>query len=507
MTMKNENKGSQLLLLGGVLILALIFRIINLGGESLWFDEALSYLAASLSPLQIWSNAIQSSHPPLYYFFLHYWQQVVPDQDTFLRTLGVFWDIALILATYALSLALFRKRNLALFTALLIAISPFHVLYSQELRMYTQLMLFVVLGTLGYWQGKQTGRRIWWLLFGASFVLALYTHYFAVWTLGAIGFHALLHYREKAVLQKTVLVSTIVGALMVPWVWIVWRNIDPKLGALRPLTQTYSLDPLKPLTTLVFLIFGKSNYLWYTGFAMFAIVALGAVLLLDWRRIRREGTTDNLVLVLLIIVTGLAGPLLIYFVHPYFLTERTMAATSPFLFIILGWGLSKRQSPLPYLVGFTTVILVIGTILYPFQPANKPPYRDVVNWIAQNRQANDVILHTSDGSYWPALRYVNWPYHVVLAGDPDPRRSTTVHRLVGGDVWTQEQVLEHHGRLWLVVALEHSVEWQVAQSDYFSKRYHLLDKQEIGGVQVYLYDPIANVRSNLWSTCQLSYLC
>lgn len=354
--------------------------------------------------------------------------------------------------------------------------------------MYTQVMLFTVLGVLGYWQGRRTGLWRWWWLFGGAFLLAMYTHYFAIWPLAAIGLHAFLRVRERQAWWRTLVVAGVVGVMFLPWVMVVFRGVNPELGALRPLAQVPSVDPTKPLTTLAFLIFGISNHVWYTGLAIFCVLAIVAILLLEGRRIYAEGLPDGLLLVILIIGIALGGPFLIYFSRPYFLTERTMAVASPFIMIFLGWGLGRRHSPLPYLIAVVILGMLAGTIMHLYQPGLKPPYREVMNWVEQYRQPGDAVLHTSDGSYWPALRYVDWSEHVVLAGDPDPRRSVAMHRLAGGDVWSLDQVVAHGDRLWVIVALEHSVDWQTAQDEYFAQHFRQLVSQEIGGIRIYLYD-------------------
>ncbi len=154
-------------------------------------------------------------------FLLHLWLRLVPDQDAALRLLGTVWNLALIPATYGLSRALLGQGRLALTAAFLVAVSPFHILYSQELRMYTQVMLLALLGVWGYWQGRQTGGWCWWWLFGSAFLLALYTHYFAVWPLLAVGFHALLRIRDRQAWWRAVLVMGVLG------VWGISRRQSP----------------------------------------------------------------------------------------------------------------------------------------------------------------------------------------------------------------------------------------------------------------------------------------
>jgi len=70
-TGKKVLSGSGLLI--GLLILCAILRLWNLGGPSLWLDEAISFFRGQMSLAQI----IRASygwdvHPPTYYLILHF---------------------------------------------------------------------------------------------------------------------------------------------------------------------------------------------------------------------------------------------------------------------------------------------------------------------------------------------------------------------------------------------------------------------------------------------------
>ena len=43
-------------------------------------------------------------------------------------------------------------------------------------------------------------------------------------------------------------------------------------------------------------------------------------------------------------------------------------------------------------------------------------------------------------------------------------------------------------RIWLVVALDHAVEYQQAQKDRFDRTYELVDAQTVGDIYVFLYE-------------------
>jgi hypothetical protein len=127
-------------------------------------------------------------------------------------------------------------------------------------------------------------------------------------------------------------------------------------------------------------------------------------------------------------------------------------------------------------------------VLYVTGGLDKPPYRDAMRLVAQGRVEGDAVLHTSDGSYLPALCYVDFANHAVLDGDPDPRKPREVYQKLGGDVWTVAQAVSAGQRLWLIVALEHSVDWQREQAAYFARQYPALAHYRVNGIEITLYD-------------------
>jgi len=463
-------------------------RLINIGIPSLWFDEAVSYLAAAEPVTKILENTVQSSHPPLYYLFLHVWQLWAPDSDLAMRLPSLFWDLLLIPATYLLADALFERRQLALGAASLVAVSPFHILYSHELRMYTQLMFFVTAGTWAYWRAVKSNRWSWWLLFTLMFLAAMYTHLFTAFLLLAIAAHALLYHRhDRRVFIRTFCFSRLIVLLFGPWLLTILLESQRDMGSMRPLFNDQIENPIIPLTSPTFLLFGVSASLVYGALAMFITLAGGLFLLFEARKIWREGIPPGLVLLILIQLGVIGIPVMIYLIRPFFLPERSMAAASPFLIILLVWSGTRRGTPLPYLVGIAAVLMLVGSFTYLTRESVKPPFREAMQFIEQRLEATDVVLHTSDSSYFPAMRYVDISRHAVLDGDPNPRKSPAVYRNMGGEVWTLSQAVASGDRLWLVVTLDHSREWQRDQVSTLSGRYAELETHHFGGIAVILY--------------------
>lgn len=469
-------------------LFGLLLRLPNLGRDSLWLDEAISYLAAQLPLAQILNNTVQSSHPPLYYLLLSGWSRAVPGSDAALRGLSLAWGVLLIPLIGYFVRELFANRRVALLVALMVAVSPFHILYSHELRMYTLLMFLVTLGTWGYWQVRREQSSANWLLFALVWTAAVYTHLFALLALGAVNLHAMTEQGRRTLFWRVFFVSAGIGVLFAPWLLSVLAESNQTTGSLRPLNQPTLRNPIKPLTSPAFLLFGLSNNPLLSGAALFITLSLAVVLVMSWRSMGREGVASPLRLVLMQIGLLLGVPLTVYVIRPFFLPERTMAAASPFLLILLAWGITQKQTPLPYLAGAALLLMGAATTLYHLGQPLKPPYRAAMRTVLAQHAPGDRVLHTSDGSYLPALRYANLTHHALLAGDPDPRKPSTVYEAVGGEVWSRETALGQNGRLWLIVALEHSVDWQQEEAAYFLDERPLHDSFDIGGIRIYLFE-------------------
>ena len=77
-----------------------------------------------------------------------------------------------------------------------------------------------------------------------------------------------------------------------------------------------------------------------------------------------------------------------------------MGAASPFLILLIVWLFHRKGSPpLPYLAALSAVAMIIGVLIYHLGGPLKPPYRFAVELVEGQIRSDDIILHTSDGSY------------------------------------------------------------------------------------------------------------
>jgi 4-amino-4-deoxy-L-arabinose transferase-like glycosyltransferase len=174
-------KRARIIVLILVLHLATLLRFCALDVKCLWQDEAstLKHATAAGVP-ELLSSVLDKAlpAPPLYFLVSHI---LLPlgDADFVLRFPSVAFGVLAVAGVYALGKAMFGELE-GLAAALLLAISPSHIRYSQEARPYAVFMLLSLLGLLFLWMGLR-GRGVkWWMGFAFCTTLNLYTHLFAV---------------------------------------------------------------------------------------------------------------------------------------------------------------------------------------------------------------------------------------------------------------------------------------------------------------------------------------
>ncbi|MBI5568140.1 MAG: glycosyltransferase family 39 protein [Chloroflexi bacterium] len=125
-----------------VLIIAAGLRFYRLDAQSFWNDEGNSARIAERSLALITEGAAGDIHPPLYYYVLHVWRGMFGASEFALRSLSAALGVLLVWLTYLIARQVFDHR-IGVVAALVAALNPFQVYYSQEARMY---LLLAVIG-------------------------------------------------------------------------------------------------------------------------------------------------------------------------------------------------------------------------------------------------------------------------------------------------------------------------------------------------------------------------
>lgn len=187
-----------------ITLLAALLRLPTLAIESLWYDETFTAWLANL-PLDNLIKAAQGDvHPPTWYLIEWAMVHTLGSHEFSLRLVSALAGIAVVPAVWRLAKILGVSPAKS---ALVAAVAPFAVYYSQEARMYSLLMLVLTLALIALLEQR-------WPWFVAGAVFALYLHNLAVLSLAAIGWVGLYRFGRKP--QFYVAVAA-VGLLWLPW--------------------------------------------------------------------------------------------------------------------------------------------------------------------------------------------------------------------------------------------------------------------------------------------------
>jgi hypothetical protein len=166
-----------------LILLGFGLRVLRLDFQPLWWDEGYSVWFATHPLGSMAALTAQDIHPPLYYALLHGWALLLGAGPVALRLLSVIAGSLTIPVLYLAARRMFTRRA-ALMAALLAAISPLAVFYSQEVRMYGLVallssgILLVAWRILGQRDSRALRRNL--LFYVLLTTAALYTQYYAV---------------------------------------------------------------------------------------------------------------------------------------------------------------------------------------------------------------------------------------------------------------------------------------------------------------------------------------
>ena len=262
---------------------AFLLRVYQIGEEELWFDEAASF---SLVTWRSWPEALlRDINPPFYYLLLSAWLRVAGQSEAALRLLSALSGTLFIVA-----LLLFGRRivgpRAALWSALVAALAPIQIYYSQEARTYALLTLLLALTYGALWRGLESDKRRWWVVVSVCALLALYSHYFAVlaliptallvwlWPEGEQAKQRWLHYAASMSVSVLLWVPWILWSFHsrsysvtgIGWIESVWQGTGPLLAIPRSLE--------------VFTLGGQADFI-----SAMAVKRFGNLLLPEWLRL------------------------------------------------------------------------------------------------------------------------------------------------------------------------------------------------------------------------------
>lgn len=424
-------------LLGGVL------RLYRLGDWSFWIDEVHTLRDAVLKTNdEFWNSG--TKRYPLGFLMLRWLEPYLPtSSEGFYRLPYTFFGICSIplLATVA-------RRVIgsapALLAALLLALSPWHLYWSQNVRFYTLVLFFSLAAMSAFYVGVETGRRRWLLTSLGLGALAALCHPSAALVIVAFVVY-LIALRVLPVRWPEALDSKALMAFALPMIvggLVLMTSVQEAFESFRAAKNRESLGHL--INTSV----------WFLRVPIL-ITGLGGAFLL-WQRSRRLA----LFLMLMIVVPSCGVAVGSLFAQA---SAQYLFFTLPVWCLLSAYGAWEivRRAELTTSRAFAIRAVVFGVLLldpvaqdhlyFHYRHGDRPYWRNAASYVQDNANPEDFIASTNE----PSLEwYVNPanPLRALQTADGEQRK--TVELIAS---WTMQKLPEwkkradeKNLRMWLI---------------------------------------------------------
>jgi mannosyltransferase len=414
-----------------ILILGFFLRVFALDKQSLWYDELATWQRAVIPFADMMADLLAvRNHVPLYFILMQPWA-LLGESEFVLRYFSVIWGTLGVALIYPLG-RLFAGRAVGLLSAFLLAISPFQVWYSQEARMYTLVATAVLLASWFLVRLLREDRRVYWVGYAISMLVAVYVHYLVILIFVAHYTFFAIHYRRlKSMFLKWLIYAGGAILLFALWAgyimltggfrnaaisWIEPARLIESFFTLLSLGSGPSLDPASPL-----------SYLAVPAY----VLALGVVIIRFGRR-RRPGeaieTDCGHILDARLLLCWLFVPVLILYLisldwpipqRRSIYVDRYLIIVLPALILTVSWGLSvlaqSRRWRWLVAVALFMVVFASGLALarnYFDSEYGRDDWRAALAQLETTAEPGDVILARPD-HILPLTYYTKGDYQFV----------------------------------------------------------------------------------------------
>ncbi len=375
----------------GILILAFLLRIYNLN-QSFWLDEAAQVIESTRSFTEQFQLAADF-HPPLYHLILFFWMKF-GTSEIWVRLLSVLFGLGSIFSIYKIGSFLGNKK-VGLITSFFLAISPYHIWYSQEARPY---MLFVFISLVSTYLLLRRN----WLMYTISISLSLYSLYFAPFLiLGHLVYIIYFHKNELINFIKRIMIAFLV---LIPWMPSFVNQLKVGTGGFfSGWTDVVSFSPIKsiPLTFAKFVL-GHGSF---DNKILYGSIVAAVILLFVYCCIRMWKIKEGKILLIIFFIPFIGSVATSFFIP--ILAPQRLLFLLPVFYLILAFGIEKSSRKIQT-IGFILLMLISisGIIQYYVSPyVQREKWREAVEFAEKNKDPKSVSLFVFPDPFAPYLWY------------------------------------------------------------------------------------------------------
>lgn len=508
--MKVREQGA-LFALAAILLLALALRLINLDQRPLWYDEAFSVLYAEkpfatmlAGTVTEVEGAAADVHPLFFYSLLHGWMALFGQSPAAVRALSVLLGMATVLMSYLLGRRLFDQRT-GLVVAVITAVAPFHVYYSQEARMYALLGLAAVTATyffVGAWSEGGAGN---WVGFAMAGAITLYAHNLGIFFLAALDLWVLWNWLrgEWAVHWRPLLLSHLLLLLLfAPWLAILPGQMG-KVGQAYWVTRPGIAELLQTLFVFHFAYDNQAVPPWLLPPILLLSLLIPVLLLMELARKQApvvsdfSGSTSFLVFLSV-------GPVLLAFLvsqlRPVYVIRATLPAALIYYLLVARLLLSAKMPRFLRGTVFAVALLLVAASLvnhYGYEQFPRAPFPEVDTYLQREAATGDAIVHSNKLSFLPAVYYAPELAQDFIADEPGSASDSLAYptQQALGLFATADltAATAGHERVWFLIFRQAVEEYEGAGQSHphltwLEEQYRLEDRRAFADLLLYTFE-------------------
>jgi uncharacterized protein (DUF2141 family) len=422
MTTKQSTWNSQSLIRWILIIgVACLVYVIGIAHESIWFDEAFSYMMASHSPGQILGlMTTADNHPPLYYLLLSAVMSIFGNSVWALRLISVLGAIGLVGLGAGPVRRLFGNTA-ALIYAGVVLFTPVVLIYAHEARMYSLASFCVTASVLYGYLAVKTNRRSDWVAFGLASLAAAYLHYYGL--MAAFFMHLLIFlwllFKKRETLKSYLVTGAAVVVGYLPWLVFFYQQVTmvgkgfwiPAVtwqGILNAMIQPFAYKDASPPSVP----------------AMTVVLVFSAILIVVGLVLAKLKAGDEWafgLLVLAVFVCSFISPILISLVSNPIFYARYVTVLDGLFLLLVSLGISLLPRKWLQVAAFGLFALAnVSTMRDVYVEYFNPPVNQAADYLKDKIQPGDPIVTSELLSMGPAFYYLPQAVHYntkSIAGD------------------------------------------------------------------------------------------
>ncbi len=265
--MRGNLRNGAVIALTLIVLAGVFFRLYNIDRKTFWEDEmlgAMHMLGYTEGEIVLASPGIRDAetmqqyftlpagdslqatvrslaledpqHPPLYYLLAHLWVRFFGSSVLSIRSIAVLMGILVLPCAYWLARELFGAFDVAAAFTMLLGLSPFYVLYSQEAREYSLWTVTTLLMCVAFLRALRLGGAVAWTLYAVSFAVSLYVFPLSAFVALGHGLYLFVRVvRERAKFGGAAILAYAIavfaaGISFVPWLTVMLTSASLRRG-------------------------------------------------------------------------------------------------------------------------------------------------------------------------------------------------------------------------------------------------------------------------------------